>query len=245
VKSSQNTAWVGGAGVLAVLLVIATYFLVIAPQRTQAADLATQEAQTRANNGQIEAQIEVLQSQFESLDEKREEIAAIKATLPNAADVPQLLRQVSGYAVTSGVQLTQITPGAATAFAVDGTDASAAVAATAGTTAGSTEVASGIVQIPLTIVVGGTFPQVEMYTKQLQADMTRHLLVQTLTVSTDQASGQAAASNKVTATITGAVFVLQDTISAATGSASTATTVGTSSTPAVTAGSNASSGTVS
>ena len=41
-KSSQNTLWVAGAGVLAVLLVVLTYLFVVSPKRSEAADLATQ-----------------------------------------------------------------------------------------------------------------------------------------------------------------------------------------------------------
>lgn len=196
-KNSQNTLWVAGAGVLSLLLVVATYLLVIAPQRSSAADLADQRVSVQESNAQLAQQTEVLKSQFATLADKRRELADIEATLPARADVPDLLRQFQTFAEGAGLTVTQVSPGAAAPFGTTSGDATATVPNP-----------SGIVEIPVTVVVSGTFPQVELYTKSLQADMVRHLLVKGVTVTADQSSTQ---KDVVTGTITGSVFVLGDT----------------------------------
>lgn len=221
-KSSQTTGlWAAGAGVLAVLLVVATYFLVIAPKRSEAADLKAQRVTVEQTNAEIQQRTAQLRSQFATLGEKREQLAAIESELPSAADVPALIHQVSGYAATSGVSLDQITPGAPQAY----TDS------TSGTGKAATP-ASGIVAIPLTITVSGSFAQVELYVKNLQVDMTRHFSITGLTVASDQTSKTAGA---VSATLAGQIFVLQGSSSAATAGSAAGTgsaTAGAGTTPA-------------
>ncbi len=219
--------WAAGAGVLSLLLVVATYLLVIAPQRSSAAELADQRVSVQESNAQIAQQTALLKSQFSTLDDKRRELEAIKATLPAQADVPDLLRQFETFASSAGLTVTQVSPGAAVAFgaAADGSS--------------TTKADTGIVEIPVTVVVSGTFPQVELYTKSLQADMVRHFLVKGVTVTTDQS---AVNSNVVTGTITGSVFVLAD----ATATTPTAgATTGTGSTPSPAATTSTDTATVS
>ena len=233
-KSSQNTLWVAGAGVLAVLLVVFTYLFVIAPQRTEAADLATQRVSVQDNNAAIQQKTAQLASEFETLPQKRVELAQIEATLPAQAEVPALLRSLEAYSTSAGVTVTQIAPGEPTPFGGD--------------TATKSAVPTGIVQIPLTLTVSGSFPQVELYLKNLQVDLPRHLLVQGVTVATETTG----TASGVTATITGSIFVIQDestaaattggTAAAATGSTDTTTTT---TTPTTTTPTTSTTGAVS
>ncbi|MFD0481116.1 type 4a pilus biogenesis protein PilO [Kineococcus sp. GCM10028916] len=227
-NKSQNTVWIAGAGVLAALIVIATYFLAVAPQRSEAADLATQRVSVAETNAGIAQRTEELKSEFQTLDEKKNELAAIQATLPKAAEVPDLLRQLASFGETSGVNIEQITPGTPEQFN-----------ATADAT---TDANSGIVAIPLVLGVKGTFPEVELYVKTLQADLTRDLFIEDLTVAT---AAEAGATDGVTATISGRIFVLPDAADAGTSTGSTETTgTAETGTPTTTSG-TASTGTVS
>lgn len=190
--TSKNTVWVAAAAVLAALLVVVTYVLVIAPQRTEAAALTTQAAGVAQSNAQLEAETERLKAEFVTLDEKKQELAAIRSTLPAQADVPALLRQLQGYASTSGVSLTTVTPSNAVAYAPTGT------AATAGSV-------TGVYSIPLSVEVAGRFSEIELYLKNVEADMGRFYLVDGVSLT----SGAGASSAEVSATITGQVFVYQ------------------------------------
>ena len=204
-KSSQNTLWVAGAGVLAALLVVASYFLLIAPKRAEAADLADQRAGVEQSNAQLEAQTAQLKAEFATLDEKRAQLAQLQSTLPSDADVAVLLRQLQSYAGTAGVTIAQVTPGTAEEFNPEATASGAAAAAS-----------SGIVDIPLTVAVSGTFPQTELFVKNVQADMTRFFLVTGVEVAPDTTGVVGAVTTKVT----GKVFVLRSATATTSGSSS-------------------------
>ncbi|MEZ0163694.1 type 4a pilus biogenesis protein PilO [Kineococcus sp. LSe6-4] len=190
---SKDTAWIAGAGVLALLVLAATYFLLIAPKRTEAADIADQTAAVAQSNAAIEQKTAQLKSQFTTLGDKEAEVAAIRATMPADAQVPALLRQLQSYADSAGLTLTNVAPGTPSAFgAKDG-----AVPGTGGTT---------VVDVPLTVTTSGSFTQTELFLKNVQADMGRYFLVDNVSLQ----AGDAQTAGTVTGTITGDVFVLRD-----------------------------------
>lgn len=198
---TKDTAWIAGAGVLALLVLAASYFLLIGPKRAEAADLATQKVSVEQNNAAIVQQTALLKAQFATLGQQKAELAAIRSTLPASADVPALLRQLSDYAASSGVTVTAVTPGTAAAF--NGAGA-----------AGTADASSGIVSIPLVVTAQGSFAQTELFVKSLQADMQRYFSVSDVVVARgeDQAS---TTGNTLTSTVTGQIFVIKDTASPA------------------------------
>ncbi|WP_380175607.1 hypothetical protein ACFEMC_09040 [Kineococcus sp. DHX-1] len=196
---NRNTVWVAGTAALALLMLVATYFLLVQPQRASASDLADQTQQVRDSNLAIQERTEQLKAQFATLGDEKQQLAADKASLPSSAELPQLLRQLDGYARTSGVTLTNVTPGSAEAFVADGAAAPAAASTAAST--GATP-ASGVLALPLSLQVNGSFAQVELFVKNVQADMKRYYAVSTL----DLQNGEGG----VAATLTGKVFVMQE-----------------------------------
>ncbi|WP_432522467.1 type 4a pilus biogenesis protein PilO [Kineococcus sp. SYSU DK006] len=205
---NKNTVWIAGTGVLAVLVLLATYFLLIAPKRAEAADLATQTLQAQQDNQVLEQETALLEAQFATLDERRAEIAAITAELPAEAQTQQLLRQVETYATASGITLLSVAPGAPV---LHGVDATGAAADTSGPV---------VVDLPITLTTEGAFAGTELFLKQLQADMGRFLLVDDLSLATSTTDG----GEGVTTTVTGRVFVMRDAQTAGTTEAGTATT---------------------
>lgn len=193
---NRNTVWVAGTAALALLMLVATYFLLVQPQRASASDLADQTQQVRDSNLAIQERTEQLKAQFATLGDEKQQLAADKASLPSSAELPQLLRQLDGYARTSGVTLTNVTPGTAEAFVADGAAAPATAASTGATSA------SGVLALPLSLQVNGSFAQVELFVKNVQADMKRYYAVSTL----DLQNGEGG----VAATLTGKVFVMQE-----------------------------------
>ncbi|WP_432498596.1 type 4a pilus biogenesis protein PilO [Kineococcus auxinigenes] len=212
-NGSKNTVWAAGTGGIALVMLAATYFGLVAPQREAAAEVREQTAGVVQSNLAIEQKTELLAAQFATLDEQKARLAEVRATLPGEAQVPTLLRQLEGYAASAGVTLTAVTPSAASAYATD--------------TAATTDT-SGLVQIPLAVTATGGFGQSELFVKNLQADMARFFLVEDVSVT---AGGQSASSGDVTTTLTGRIFVLGD----ATTSTATAEPVTTGSTATGTA----------
>lgn len=212
-NASKNTGWIAGTGVVALLMLVATYFVLVAPQRQQAAEVRDQAAAVAQSNRTLEQETAQLKAQFATLDAQRERLAQVRATLPSAADTPALLRQLSSYAASSGVTLTGVTPSAASVYVPGG--------ATADT--------SGLVQIPLVVTTTGSFAQSELFVKNVQADMTRFFLVENVAVTSGGAGSQ---SGGVTTTLTGRIFVLGDVSTVATTATGTTTATTTGATPA-------------
>ncbi|WP_328295897.1 type 4a pilus biogenesis protein PilO [Kineococcus sp. NBC_00420] len=214
--SSKNTAWIAGTGVLAVLILVASYFLLIAPKRAEAADTVAQAAGVEQGNETLAAETERLKAQFATLDDQRAQLAEIQAELPAESEVPALIRQFSVYAAGAGVSVKTIAPGTLTAYAGDGTTATT----TTGTTASGTN--GGISVMPISVTVEGSFAGTELFVKNLQADMHRYILVDGVALVDEDTT--------LATTITGSIFVLADdaTVTSTASTGTDATTPATS-----------------
>jgi len=197
---SRSAAWTLATAVIALLVLVGAWFLLLGPQRAEAADLATQRNSVAEQNDRLALNQAQLQAQLEQLPAQKAQLADILASLPADSDLPQLLRQLESSAGNSGASLTSVVPGTAVAY-----DAARA---------------PGVVSVPVAVTVAGDLAEVELYLKQLQADSTRYFLVDsvTLTAGTGGVSGSSA---ELSAVIAGKVFVL--TPAGSTASTATAT----------------------
>jgi Tfp pilus assembly protein PilO len=223
---SNTRPWILGAAALSVLLAVAGWFLLISPERSKAADLHTQRVAEEQKNDQLRLQIAQLKAAYKTLPAKQAELAVIKRQLPNNPGLPTLVRSLSSIAADSGAGLTSVAPGA---------PVSATGAAT--TTSAATAGPAGLLSIPVSIVIDGTYAQNELFLQKLQNTVTRAFLVQKLSISVlDQASlsndsAFKPSGNLLRMSISGEIFVLQDVpvATAAAGSASGTTTTASSS----------------
>ena len=88
---------------LALLLVIAAWFLLIAPERSNAADLRDQVSAQEASNEQIALKTKQLEAQFASLPARQAQLAEIKQQMPDNPALPSLIRDLSSNATSAGV----------------------------------------------------------------------------------------------------------------------------------------------
>jgi type IV pilus assembly protein PilO len=226
-SSSKNTLWIAGTGVLAVLILVASYFLLIAPKRAAAAETQTAASGVEQSNEALAAETERLKAQFATIDEQRAQLAQIRAELPAESDVPALIRQFTVFSAAAGVTVSNIAPGTLTPYvsAVTTTATSASSDATAAAAA-----TSGISTLPVSVTVDGSFAGTELFVKNLQADMNRYMLVDSVSVVREDST--------IKTTVTGSLFVLSDESQGATsGTTSSETT-------AVAAAASTSTGTV-
>jgi Tfp pilus assembly protein PilO len=213
---SNTRPWILGAAALSVLLAVAGWFLLISPERSKAADLHTQRVAQEQKNDQLRLQIAQLKAAYKTLPAKQAELAVIKRQLPNNPGLPTLVRSLSTIAADSGAGLTSVSPGAPVAAPAVGS---------AGTVA-----PAGLLAIPVTIVVDGTYAQNELFLQKLQNTVTRAFLVQKLAISpldTGSLSNDTPfkpSGNLLRTTISGSIFVLQDAPSAAAATGAAATT---------------------
>jgi Tfp pilus assembly protein PilO len=183
----KSTLWTLATAAVALLVLVAAWLLVIGPQRAEAADLATQRDFVAQQNQRLALSQAQLQAQLEELPAQKAQLAAILASMPDDSQLPQLLRQLETSAENTRATLTSVVPGTAVAY-----DAAAA---------------PGVVKVPVVVTVTGSFYEVELYLKQLQADSTRYFLIDSVNLTAGTGSVSASSSG-VTAAISGAVFVL-------------------------------------
>lgn len=99
------------SGLLTVAIIAGFYFFAYSPLTARRAQLTTtlQQREARLNEmKQIVAQREALEQEFAA---RQQRIEAIEAKLPQAREIPNLLRQMQAVAAESGVKLTLLRPG--------------------------------------------------------------------------------------------------------------------------------------
>lgn len=195
---TRPALWIGGAAGLALLALVASYFLFIGPQRAQASDLATERVAAQDKNAQIVAETDRLKTQFATLGERKAELAALLAKFPAEQDVPALMTQLSAYSGGSGVTITELTTGTP--------------ALHAGTTAAEQTSGLTIVDVPVSLTVAGSFSGTELFLKNIQADMQRYFTVTSVTATT----GSEIAGGSVSTKVEGVVYVVRDPAAATT-----------------------------
>ena len=107
---TETRKWSIGTAVIVVLLLVASWFLLIAPQRSEAADLNAQAAVVVADNQQLTVEIETLKAQQKQLPKWQAQLAEIQSEIPASAAMPGLIRQLSKAADKAGVELVSLAP---------------------------------------------------------------------------------------------------------------------------------------
>lgn len=253
---SKSKIWLAGGVVLCVLLLVASWFLLIQPKRAEAADLRDQTVSTQQNNEQTRAKIAQLKAQFATLPAKKAELAKVREAMPPEYAESTLQRALQKLATGTGTTFVSIANGEATPFVTQPTAAAATPSASAAGTADDAAApapatAAGSVatvkSMQVTLTVQSTFAGSQAFLQKLQDQMPRAYLVTGLNITAKQAgpaaNGRPATKNgDVEMVITGLVFLLQvpeeaDVTTAATPAATVATptataTAGSGSAPA-------------
>lgn len=199
--STRTSRWVAATAVLSVVLVAATWLLLIGPRRADAARLREDRVSAQASNDNLRLQIAQLKSQFAQLSTKQAELAAVQQELPPNAELPALVRNLNAIAGTAGVRLDSLTPGAASYV----NPTAAAPVGTAGGAAAAPK--PGLVSIPVAVVVTGDYFQAALFLRKLQTQLHRGFLINSLAVKPGD-SGSGTTSGTVSMTLNGEVFVL-------------------------------------
>jgi Tfp pilus assembly protein PilO len=247
---SSTRNWAVGTAVVSILLIVASWFLLIGPKRSEAADLKTQKVSQDSKNAQLQLDISQLKAQYATLPAKQAELEVIKRQLPDNPALPTMIRSLTSIATASGATLFEVSPGqpikatvtAPTTTGATTTGTTGTTGTTTGTGASTGASATNLVRIPLAVTVHGTYAECELFLQKLQTGMTRALLVDQLSVkpfsdsssgaATPSTAGSAASGESLEMVVTGAVFVLPDppSVGATTGSVANGTTTGATST---------------
>lgn len=115
----MTRARIWNLGTIGVVLVVflAGWFLLISPERTEAAELREQADDVADTNLNTEARIRQLQLQQKDLPKQQARLAEIKRMVPDMPALPALIRQLTVAGEESSVTVDGISPGTITDLA--------------------------------------------------------------------------------------------------------------------------------
>jgi Tfp pilus assembly protein PilO len=165
---------------VAVIIVLAAgWFLLVKPQNSKASELHSQAATQQQENAVLQSQIAQLQSEEKSLPRQQAALRKFSTQVPDNAAEPTVIRQLSAAANGAGVDLLSLTPGTPAAVASSATTPSTTdttAAATGSTSLTPSTTSGGLMQLPISIGITGTFPNVESFFQSLET-LPRALMV--------------------------------------------------------------------
>lgn len=230
---SKARTWVVGTVLVAVLMAIAGWFLLISPTLESASEIRDQVEQTDQQNDLLKLQTAKLKADYENLPALQAELAAAQQQIPSTEAIQTFLREVDSLATAHAVQVVSVTPSSAVAYASaatastqtdssSGSTATATESADASTTSSSSTTTtstapSGLLQVPVSVAVKGSWSDTTAFLAELQATGPRLLSVDS--VQTTAASGEDS-SGLQTLTVSGSVYVLPDSTTESTPEAS-------------------------
>lgn len=234
--NTKATGWVAGTIVLVLGILAATWFLLAAPRFEAAATTMLEADNARAQNDLLNLQLAQLRADYENLDAYRAEVAELQAQIPADAQLAEYTRTVQEIADATGVFVLEVTPGAGQVFTLPVQVAAQAPAPAEGTETGSVAdvseggtaaepaapaapagptVPEGMVAVPFSVKVVGTYDSTSAFLEQLQTGTDRLLLVTHVDEARQQAqeatpAQPAIADGDVELAVTGFTFVLRD-----------------------------------
>lgn len=230
-RQASPQMWIGGTAVLAVLILVAAWFLVIEPVTARAAEDAVQAESQRQQNDLLVSEIEQLKVQSTHLDEYKAELAALRLQMPVTGDGASISRELQSLAEAAGVTITAVAPSMPQAY-VPAVDPAATVAGDAtapaesdGTADAGTDGAvddavaavalPGFYTIPLTLTSVGSYDATVAFLRSVQVDASRLYLVSSINAVTQDAAGAvggrpATNAGDIELTMTGSAYVLTD-----------------------------------
>ncbi len=236
---SRTNQWIAIALVAVLAILVGGWFLVVNPKHQHADELNSQADSAQQQVQSLRTQLATLAMEKERLPAAKAKIAAFTKKIPADAAVPSLVRLLNVAEKSSGVSITAITPGAATAYVAPGS------AVTATTTTATTTSDSGLMQIPVSLTVAGEYFQLEQFVSSLE-QLQRRFLVTGYALTPAKDGGAASTTTTTTTSsdknalsldVTGLVFEAPSGASA-TSSAAPPTTAGGPKTSATTSSTN-------
>lgn len=196
---TDTRKWTLGAVLVAVMILVAGWFLLISPKRGEVADLQVQtQTQTRTNST-LETELAVLKEQNKDLPEKQAELAALRTKIPETPELPTYIREMQDIGRQSGVTFASLTP--ATPVGLGGTTSSTGAL-----------VPDELAAINVDMVVAGSYFEIIKFMNDLETS-SRYTLVSGYTIGEEGAEAGASAqeSPELTATVNARIYLVPST----------------------------------
>ena len=177
------------ATILVAAILAAGWFLLVAPKRTEAADLQKQTSRQDSVNASLEQQVQILMAQQAELPQQRAKLAVLRKQIPDNPALPTLIRNLTASGRKTGATIESLAPSLPVALAVAqpvapvAASAPAAGETTSGESSSTTEtsaastttpvpaavpVAPTVFQVPLKVSVTGSYFELEQFVNRLE-----------------------------------------------------------------------------
>jgi Tfp pilus assembly protein PilO len=226
---SMTRRWSLMATVLIVGILAASWFLLVAPKRSQAADLRGQSTEQQATNAGLILKLNELKTQSLDLPKQKAQLAVMRKQIPDNPALPTLIRSLTDAGKKVGVTLLSMKPGTpaaavvATSVAVvpapatttSGTDTttSGGTSAAGTTPTAAAPVAAPLYVVPLGLEITGSYFEVEQFINKLEG-MQRNFLLTGFTLKPSTTATSSA--DQMDLTLNGQVFLAPNVASATT-----------------------------
>lgn len=192
-----------GAVVLVLAVAAAAWFLVLSPRIATTAELEQEAEQVQLSNNALTVRLAKIEQLTREAPQRAQEAQTLFAQMPETAQLPEVLTQISDAATAAGIGPDGITLITAS-IPVSVTDPAAGGASDASSAATSLGVQLATMTIDVT--VNGRPPQLQQFLTNLQS-MDRTVLINS-TAETDATANP----NENSLTVRGTMFVLESTL---------------------------------
>lgn len=240
---SETRKWTVLTALGAIVVLVAGWFLLVAPQRNRVSDLKSQNTAAEGSNAALRSKLVQLKAQAADLPEVDARISELDLRIPKTPAEPALIRSLSVAAKSAGVTLVSIAPQPMVPY-VAPVSTTAVVAApvaspapeptgtTAATTVAAALPAPTLQVIPMSLTVSGDYTGAKLFVAQLEK-LKRSFLVTgfDLTTADDAGAGEVSggadsntgsANGDISLVLNGNVFVASATAPVAAPVAATA-----------------------
>jgi Tfp pilus assembly protein PilO len=191
---NKTRQWSVFTAVAVVVVLLAGWFLLVKPQSSKTSNLKSEAATQQSSNDVLVSQIAALQAEERQLPQQQSALQKFATQVPDNAAEPTMIRQLQAAAAGAGVDLISITPGAATVVTTSG-QVPGSSSLTAPTTSGAQ-----LVELPLSLGITGTYPNVESFFQSLEK-LPRSLLVSSWSLCPDGSGAGAAGGSTVSCAV--------------------------------------------
>lgn len=115
--TSKYQTWIAGTVVLALLILVATWFLLVSPRRAQTDEAHAANDAALMEQDVLRARLATLQEQATHIEEYEAEIEALKVQIPSEPQINDYVRALQGLADQYGVVITAVSPSYPVSFA--------------------------------------------------------------------------------------------------------------------------------
>jgi Tfp pilus assembly protein PilO len=172
-----NRIWLIGGMVSIVILIAAAWLLAVSPKFAEADEVQTQADDSVIQLTSLRKEVAALKEQSEKTATYQAQLDTLVTNLPETYGMPGFLRALQDSAAATGVKVTELSAGGATA---------------------SSRLATAV-QMPLSLNITGSVANISKFIVRLQETQSRAVLVQAVTVSAEGEDGKATADLTVTA----------------------------------------------